>query len=165
MIYGVFGYPGSFWVQGFCLGDLGINAVVVSSSDIDQLRIERIRAEGSRIFAEFATLNCNCGDYVPNHAEAHPIDETGHLVARATRFVGACPADPGFHAHPMGGLRTLLANYDVDGAWMDYLHWDAQFEDPCPFMCKTCFNESCLKRFQTATNIAACGDTTAEKAI
>ena len=44
MIYGVFGHPDSFWVQGFCLGDLGINAVFVSSCDIDQPTIERIRA-------------------------------------------------------------------------------------------------------------------------
>ena len=68
MIYGVFGHPDSFWVQGFCLGDLGINAVFVSSCDIDQPTIERIRAEGGRIFAEFATLNGDCSDYVANHA-------------------------------------------------------------------------------------------------
>ena len=74
MIYGVFGHTGSFWAQGFCLGDLGINAFFVGSGDIDQPTIERIRAEGGRIFAEFATLNGDCGDCVANHAEAHPID-------------------------------------------------------------------------------------------
>ena len=62
MICGVFGHPNGFWQRGFRLGDLGINAVFVSSDDINQQIIERTRAEGCRIFAEFATLNGLYGD-------------------------------------------------------------------------------------------------------
>ena len=164
MIYGAFGHPGPFWQRGNRLGDLGINAVFVSSGDIDQQTIERARAEACRIFAEFATLNGLYGDYVAHHPEGHPIDETGQSAAQATWFMGACPTDPGFRAYRMGALRTFLSDHDVDGVWMDYLHWHAQFEDPYPQLCKTCFNKSCLDSFQAATNIAVSGDTTAEKA-
>ena len=164
MICGVFGHPNGFWQRGFRLGDLGINAVFVSSGDIDQQTIERTRAEGGQIFAEFATLNGDYGDYVAIHPEAHPIDESGQPAARATWFMGACPTDPGFRAFRMDELRTFLSEHEVDGVWMDYLHWHAQFEDPYPMLCKTCFNESCLDSFQFATDIEVRGDTTAEKA-
>ena len=95
MICGVFGHPNGFWQRGFRLGDLGINAVFVSSGDIDQQTIDRTRAEGGQIFAEFATLNGDYGDYVANHPEAHPIDESGQPAARATWFMGAFPSLPG----------------------------------------------------------------------
>ena len=98
------------------------------------------------------------------HPEAHPIDETGQPVARATWFMGACPTDPGFRTFRMDELRAFLSDYDVDGVWIDYLHWHAQFEDPYPQLYKICFNESCLDSFQAATNIAVSGNTTAEKA-
>ena len=61
-MYGVFGHPGRFWQQGFHLGDLGVNAVFIGSGEIDQQTIERTRAEGCQIFAEFATLNGLYGD-------------------------------------------------------------------------------------------------------
>ena len=62
MMYGVFGHPGRLWQQGNRLGDFGINAVFIGSGEIDQQTIERTRAEGCRIFAEFATLNGLYGD-------------------------------------------------------------------------------------------------------
>jgi hypothetical protein len=47
MICGVFGHPNGFRQRGFRRGDLGINAVFVSSGDIDQQTIERTRATAS----------------------------------------------------------------------------------------------------------------------
>ena len=87
MVYGVYGHPGPFWQRGIRLGDLGINAVFVHNGDIDQQTIERTRAEGCRIFAEFATLNGQYGDYVANHPEAHPIDETGQRALQHHKIV------------------------------------------------------------------------------
>ncbi len=62
MICGVYGVPDLLWQRGIRLGDLGINTVFVCSDDINQQIIERTRAEGCRIFAEFATLNGLYGD-------------------------------------------------------------------------------------------------------
>ena len=39
MIYGVFGHPNGFWQRGFHLSDFGINAVFISSGDIDSQTI------------------------------------------------------------------------------------------------------------------------------
>jgi len=164
MTYGVYGHPGPIWDKDLRLDELGINAVFVHSGALDSATIKRARAESCRVFAEFATLNGDYGNYVEQHPEAHPIGADGEKVARATWFMGACPTDPGFRAYRMGALRTFLNEHDVDGVWMDYLHWHAQFEDPYPLFFKTCFNGSCLASFTEATHIKIQGESTAEKA-
>ncbi len=64
-----------------------------------------------------------------------------------------CPTEPGFRQHRMNELRKLLLKFDLDGVWMDYLHWHAQFEDPEPILPETCFSEHCLTSFQSASGI------------
>jgi hypothetical protein len=63
----------------------------------------------------------------------------------------------------MTALRELLTRYDLDGVWMDYLHWHAQFEDPYPVFIKTCFNDSCLDAFQRWSGVKVEGSTVPEK--
>ncbi len=150
MIRGTYGHPRAFWEQGLRLDDYGVNAVFIHGASLDAGTVARAREEGCRVFAEFATLNGQYGDYVAHHPEAHPIDDQGASVAPATWFLGACPTDPGFRQFRLQALRELLAAVpDVDGVWMDYLHWHAQFEDPYPIFVKTCFNDCCLAAFQT----------------
>ena len=163
-IRGIYGHPGPLWKQGLQLSELGINAVFIHSGAIDTATLERAGAEGCKVFAEFATLNGSYGDYVAGHPEAHPIDETGEPVARASWFLGACPTDPGFRAYRMQALRQLLEDHAVDGVWMDYLHWHAQFEDPYPIFAKTCFNASCRTAFTRWSGLEVEGDTAAEQA-
>ena len=107
------------------------------SGAVDATTIQRVHQEGGKFFVEFATLNGSYGDYVQKHPEAHPIDDNGQPVPKANWFLGACPTDPGFRAYRMNALRQLLQDHAVDGVWMDYLHWHAQFEDPYPIFSKT----------------------------
>ncbi|MBT7593547.1 MAG: hypothetical protein HN559_01510 [Gemmatimonadetes bacterium] len=154
MIRGTYGHPASFWKQGLKLDDYGVNAVFIHGASLDTQTVERARAEGCLVFAEFAPLNGQYGDYVARHPEAHPVDDMGKEVEPATWFLGACPTDPGFRAFRMQALRDLLAELpSLDGVWMDYLHWHAQFEDPYPIFVKTCFNESCRATFQQHSGI------------
>ena len=44
--------------------------------------------------------------------------------------MGVCPTHAGFRAYRMQELRDLLIRFELDGVWMDYVHWHAQFEDP-----------------------------------
>ncbi len=163
-VCGVFGHPGPLWKKDLRLSDLGINALFVDSPSLDGETIERARDEGCLVFAEFATLNGLYDDYVAEHPEAHPIGADGQPAAPATWFMGACPTDPGFRASRMKALRSLLETYDVDGVWMDCLHWHAQFEDPYPQLVKTCFNDSCLAAFTSWSDVDIEGETTAQKA-
>jgi len=150
-IRGIYGHPKPFWNKGISLSKLGVNAIFVHSGSIDQVMMEKAKAEGLLVFAEFATLNGK--NYVENHPEAWAINEKGEKVQAASWFMGVCPTNPGFRKYRFDQLRTLLNTYDLDGVWMDYVHWHAQFEEPKPILPETCFCDNCTNNFSKDTGI------------
>jgi hypothetical protein len=161
-IRGIYGSPEPFWKKNLRLDQLSVNAVFIHDGSINESMMERAKAEGLKVFAEFATLNGK--DYVDEHTEAWPIDKNGNKAEPATWFMGVCPTEPGFRQYRMNELRKLLRKFDLDGVWMDYLHWHAQFEDPEPILPETCFCEHCLTSFQSASGITVPDRSTAKKA-
>jgi hypothetical protein len=151
LIRGTYATPRPLWDTGARLDQLGINAIFVHAQSLDAAMMKRARAEGAKVFAEFGTLNASYG--LAEHPDAHPIDETGKPAPKASWFMGVCPTHRGFRAARMKALRRLLEAHDVDGVWMDYLHWHAQFEDPYPILVKTCFCDSCLAAFQASSGV------------
>jgi hypothetical protein len=131
-------------------------------NSINKKIIERLKQDGIKIFAEFPTLNGK--GYVDEHTEAWAINDKGEKVEVASWFMGVCPTDPGFKQYRMNELRKLLKKFDLDGVWMDYLHWHAQFEDPEPILPETCFCDNCLTTFQAATGIGVPNGNTKVKA-
>jgi hypothetical protein len=71
--------------------------------------------------------------------------------------LGVCPTNEAFLNSRLQALQELVTRQKLDGIWLDYLHWHAQFEDPRPRLPETCFNESCVKLFQEETGIAVKG--------
>jgi hypothetical protein len=163
LIRGVYAHPKPFWDKGAKLNEYGVNAVFVHSGSINDELIQRARAEGCEVFAEFATLNGSYNNWVQNHPDAHPIDDSGKPAPKATWFMGVCPTNQAFREFRMNALRELLTKYDLDGVWMDYLHWHAQFEDPYPVFIKTCFNDSCVAAFEKWSGLKVQGNTVPEK--
>ena len=161
-IRGIYGNPKALWEKDFNLQQLGINAIFVHSGSFSHEMVNRARSEGLKVFAEFATLNGK--NYVEEHPEAWAIDEKGEKVQAASWFMGVCPTEPGFRKYRFDQLRTLLTEYDLDGVWMDYVHWHAQFEDPEPILPETCFCEHCLSKFSQESGIKIPDGTIPEKA-
>ncbi len=161
-IRGIYGNPMPLWDKGYHLNDLGVNAIFVHSGSISEEMIKKARAQGSKVFAEFATLNGK--DYVETHPESWAINEQGERVEAASWFMGVCPTEPGFKKYRLDQLRKLLLEYDLDGVWMDYVHWHAQFEDPEPILPETCFCDHCLDNFSKYSNLKIPKGTTAQKA-
>lgn len=124
--------------------------------------VDRARAEGLKIFAEFATLNGK--NYVEMHPEAWAINEKGEKVQAASWFMGVCPTEPGFREYRFNQLRDLLLAFDLNGVWMDYVHWHAQFEEPDPILPETCFCDHCLDRFSKYSKLEIPDGKTSEKA-
>ncbi|UJH66788.1 family 10 glycosylhydrolase [Allomuricauda sp. SCSIO 65647] len=161
-IRGIYGDPKPFWDKELNLRDLGVNAIFVHSGSIDHDMVNRTRSEGLKLFAEFATLNGK--NYVETHPEAWAIDEKGEKVEAASWFMGVCPTEPGFRQYRFDQLRDLLLTYDLDGVWMDYVHWHAQFEEPEPILPETCFCDHCLNAFSKDSGVEIPDGTTPEKA-
>ncbi len=161
-IRGIYGNPKPFWDRGMKLPELGVNAIFVHSGSINQEMMNSARLEGLKVYAEFATLNGK--NYVQDHPEAWAINDKGERVEAASWFMGVCPSEPGFKAFRMKQLRDLLTTFDLDGIWMDYVHWHAQFEEPEPILPETCFCNHCLDKFSRETEIDIPEGSISEKA-
>ncbi len=161
-IRGIYGSPEPFWKKNLRLNELGVNSIFIHDGAITESIMTRAKHEGLNVFAEFATLNGK--NYVDKHPEAWPIDKDGNKAAAATWFMGVCPTEPGFKQYRINELKNLLQKFDLDGVWMDYLHWHAQFEDPEPILPETCFCDHCLNTFQSASGIKLPEGNTIKKA-
>jgi len=165
-IRGAYGSPKAFWEKGKRLNDYGINAVFVHSGSIDEALVRRAREEGAKVFAEFATFNGNGwltrrdGEQehpISEHSDAWPIDASGQPSPRQTWFLGVCPTNEPFIQAKLAALKQLVTTQRLNGVWLDYMHWHAQFEDPKPLLPETCFNESCVSQFQERAQISVKG--------
>jgi len=161
-IRGIYGSPNPFWNKGLKLNDLNVNAVFLNWKGINEKLLVRAKDEGSKVFAEFPLLNGK--DYVEKHPEAWAIDNNGEKVKPASWFMGVCPTEKGFRQFRMVELRELLKKFDIDGVWLDYVHWHAQFEEPEPILPETCFCEHCIHTFEASAGIDVPGLSTSEQA-
>lgn len=161
-IRGIYGSPEPFWKKNIRLNEIGVNAIFLHHESINTPMMERAKSEGLKVFAELATLNGK--QYVDQHPEAWAIDNNGNKAKPATWFMGVCPTEPGFKQHRINELKDLLRKFDLDGIWMDYLHWHAQFEDPDPILPETCFCENCLSSFESSSKINVPDGPTSKKA-
>jgi len=161
-IKGIYGSPVPLWEKGWTLPEIGVNAIFLHSGSITKDIMDRARREGVMVFAEFPTLNGK--NYIESHAEAWPINAQGEKAEAASWFMGVCPTEPNFREYRLAQLRALLREFDLNGVWMDYVHWHAQFEEEEPILPETCFCENCLRSFEQATGIDVPAGTTAEQA-
>lgn len=161
-IRGIYGSPDAFWKKNIRLDSLNVNAIFLGYKSVNEKLMDRARQEGLKVFAEFPSLNGK--GYVEEHPEAWAIDSSGKKVEPASWFLGVCPTEPGFKNYRMTELRDVLRKFDLNGIWLDYLHWHAQFEEPEPILPETCFCENCLAAFQSSSEIKVPGSSIPEKA-
>lgn len=147
-VKGIYGNPERILKAGHAFDDLGVNAVFVRRSSLNQAFYQQAKTQGCRIFVEFPTLNGK--GYIEDHPESWPINEKGVPAQPADWFMGVCPTDPGFKAYRAEQLRETLDSYLVDGVFLDYLHWHAQFETDQPVLPETCFCDRCTHQFEKA---------------
>lgn len=161
-VKGIYGNPERILKAGYVFDELGVNAVFVRRSSLNQEFYQQAKDQGCKVFVEFPTLNGK--GYIEGHPEAWPINEMGEPAEPADWFMGVCPTDPGFEAFRAKQLRETLENYSVDGVFLDYLHWHAQFETDQPVLPETCFCERCTQLFEKARSIQIPGKDKAGRA-
>ena len=159
---GVYGNPGTLLKAGYAFDSLGMNAVFVRSISLNRDFYETARRQGCKIFVEFPTLNGK--PYLQDHPDAWPVNEKGENSPPADWFMGICPTNPGFKQYRADQLRAILQEFDVDGIFLDYFHWHAQFETPDPILPETCFCDHCTTLFEDYLGKKVRGNTIPEKA-
>ncbi len=161
-VKGVYGDPAALLEKGFTFKSLGINAIFVRSASLDTDLYEAAKSDSVQVYVEFPTLNG--AGYLVNHPEAWPVNEKGIRAPAADWFMGICLTDPGFRDDRIKELKTILREFKVDGIWLDYLHWHAQFETPEPILPETCFCDRCIKQFEKDANIQVPGGDISQRA-
>ena len=150
-VKGVYGNPESILDKKMSFNSLGINAIFVHSASLNADLYRKAKEQGVRVYVEFPTLNGK--EYLKQHPEAWPINEKGERSPVADWFMGICLTDPGFRNYRIQQLKTILQEFPVDGIWLDYLHWHAQFETPNPILPETCFCQRCIHQFENEMDV------------
>jgi hypothetical protein len=153
-IRGVYGsVPVELTEQGKTLADQGINAVFTGSRGLTTERVAFLKRQGVRVFAEFNTMHV--AGYLKDHPDAAPVGADGDVCPAPHGWQGICPTHPGYRKSRMDAFRKVLADFEIDGIWLDYHHSHASWERAEPDMPDTCFCERCVARFarETSTNL------------
>lgn len=161
-IKGVYGNPASLLKAGYRFDSLGMNAVFVRSISLNPEFFSTAKAQGCKVYVEFPTLYGK--DYLEDHPDAWPINERGEKAKPADWMMGICPTHEAFKQHRASQLEKILDQYAVDGIFLDYVHWHAQFETDRPILPETCFCDRCLALFSSHTGTSIPGESGPSKA-
>ncbi|CAN5208850.1 hypothetical protein BH23BAC1_BH23BAC1_32960 [soil metagenome] len=161
-VKGIYGNPGTLLEAGYDFKSLGVNAIFIRSISLNEEIFNSSKSQDVKVYVEFPTLNGK--DYLQHHPDAWPINEKGEKASPADWFMGICPTDQGFFDYRMNQLKSILSKYEIDGIWLDYLHWHAQFETPEPILPETCFCNRCTKLFSEAMAISVPSGSISRKA-
>jgi hypothetical protein len=147
-IYG--GMPEELMREGM-LTESGVNAVWLGSGAVTHERLALLRKHGVKVFAEFNTLHD--ASYLQEHPEAAPVGPDGTRCPPPHGWQGVAPTHNGYRRYRMAAFRTLLAEHEIDGVWLDYHHAMASWERADPALPDTGFEPYSLEQFQRATGI------------
>jgi hypothetical protein len=147
-IYG--GVPAELLEDGKTLDDHGINAVWMGSGSLTAERVALLKRHGARVFAEFNTMHV--GGYLKDHPDAAPVGTDGDVCPAPQGWQGICPTHPGYRKFRMDAFRQALADFEIDGIWLDYHHSHASWERAEPDMPDTCFCQRCVDLFARQTD-------------
>jgi len=150
-IYG--GLPAMLMEGGQTLRGSGVNAVWIGERGITKERVERLRAQGAKVFAEFNTLHR--ADYLKEHPDAAPVGPDGERAPAPHGWQGICPTHVAYRRWRMEAFRRLLGEHELDGVWLDYHHAHSSWERAEPVLPDTCFCAGCLARFEKDTGLKA----------
>jgi hypothetical protein len=160
-IYG--GVPTALLERGGTLGDHGINAVWMGSGALTQDAVRLLRGQGAFVYAEFNSMHHAA--FLADHPDAAPIGSDGAICPPPDGWQGVCPTHQGYRRDRMAAFRAALADFAIDGIWLDYHHSHASWEQANPNLPDTCFCARCLALFcEQAGDSSAVGLSTPEAA-
>ena len=146
-VYG--GVPSTLLEGGRTLADSGINAVWMGTGALNHPDVALLREQQAHVFAEFNTLHHAA--FLAEHPDAAPVGTDGQVCPPPDGWQGVCPTHVAYRQNRMDAFRAALAEFDLDGIWLDYHHSHASWEQAQPNLPDTCFCSRCLSRLQEET--------------
>ena len=159
-IYG--GVPTQILEKGRSLGDYGVNAVFMGYRSLTKERVEALKKQGAKVYAEFNTVHMS--RYLKENPDAAPVGTDGRVSPPPHGWQGVCPTHRAYRKYRMDEFRKTLADFEIDGIFLDYHHSHASWERAEPAMPDTCFCRRCLRRFEKDTGFNLPKETVPERA-
>jgi hypothetical protein len=114
--------------------------------------VEAVHAAGMKIYAELA---CFFGEsWWQTLPASRPVTETGELLPNEAWYYAVNPATPEVRRERLEALGRLLAEYALDGVWLDFIRWPCHWEVPEPYLPRTSFDPDTLARFAQDSGVA-----------
>jgi hypothetical protein len=150
MVRGIYGgVPTELLEGGRTLADAGFNAVWMGSATLTADVVAFLHAQNAFAFAEFNTLHHAA--FLTTNPDAAPVGVDGNVCPPPDGWQGVCPTHPGCRAERMTAFGKTLADFSIDGIWLDYHHSHAAWEQAEPNLPDTCFCARCLAQFEQET--------------
>ena len=114
--------------------------------------VEAVHAAGMKIYAEFG---CFFGEsWWQTLPASRPVTDTGEPLQNEGWYYALNPATPELRRERLEALARLLAEYALDGVWLDFIRWPCHWEVHTPYLPRTSFDPDTLDRFSRATGVA-----------
>lgn len=114
--------------------------------------VEAVHAAGIKIYAEFACfVGAEWWERVP---ASRPVTDEGELLEKEDWYCGVNPSAPQVRREQLVALERLLADYAINGVWLDFIRWPCHWESPDPYLPQTSFDPETLARFSRDTGVA-----------
>jgi hypothetical protein len=148
-LYG--GYLSQILEKGETPSKYGINAIWVGSGSLKTEEIDRYHELGLKVFAEFNSMHSAA--FLKDHPDAAPIGPDGLPSPAPNGWQGVSPFHAGYRKDRMDEFRRVLAEFAIDGIWLDYHHSHASWEQAEPNLPDTDFCSLALQQFTQNTGI------------
>lgn len=135
---------------------LGINTALVSVTLIsDDAFRDLAKKSGIRLFV-IVPVFYDPEELIRNPALYAITDKGERAAADWVHFV--CPTREDYKRKKIEHIKTLIRDFDPDGISLDFIRFFVYWEKICPekdldSIVKTCFDPSCLNKFQKETGI------------
>ena len=136
--------------QAALLQSWGVTAVFGGYQSPDF--VTAIHRAGMKIYAEFA---CFVGEqWWQTVPASRPITADGLPLAKSKWYCGVNPATAQVRQAQLAAFERLLADYPLDGVWLDFIRWPCHWEGRDPDRPQTSFDPDTLAQFSRDTGIA-----------
>jgi hypothetical protein len=127
---------------------LGIDGVFLKT--LDTATMAALRDAGLAVYASHAVFLADAVLW-ERYPHSRPLTAVGEPAPVEEWYHPALPTDAAFRAMRLAQVETLLAQWPLDGLWLDFIRWPARWEKPTPNLYQSSFDARTLAQFAAET--------------
>lgn len=127
---------------------LGIDGVFLKA--LDAATVVALRDAGLAVYTSQAVFLADAALW-KRYPHSRPLTAAGEPAPVEEWYHPALPTDAAFRAMRLAQVEALLAQWPLDGLWLDFIRWPARWEKPTPYLYHSSFDARTLAQFAAET--------------